>query len=150
MRSNWLWVLQNMVAGMQKTSNDAICALYIIQSLGLAEIADDFKPEGASWVDSEKLQRLLYILEDKDLPAHLKGRIVKKSYPYQLGMIFRDLSQRELWKGALSISYKNTATKWWIKKIGEDDPEMDKKVAENTLKKIRQRVARFKKKFKIA
>jgi len=47
MRSNWLWVLQNMVAGMQKTSNDAICALYIIQSLGLAEIADDFKPEGA-------------------------------------------------------------------------------------------------------
>ncbi len=149
MRANWLWALQNMVAGMRQTSNDAICALYIIHSLGLAEITDDFKPKGASWVDSEKLQRLLYILEDKDLPAHLKGKVIKKSYPYQLGMIFKDLSQRELWKGALSIAYKNSETKWWIKKIGEDDQEMDKKVAEAALEKIHRRVARLKKKFKI-
>jgi hypothetical protein len=113
MRSNWLWVLQNLIAGMGKTSNDAICALYIIQSLGLAEITDDFKPEGAAWVDSEKLHRLLYILEDKDLPSHLKGNIAKKSYPYQLGRIFNDLSQRELWKTALSIAYReNSKVKW--------------------------------------
>lgn len=35
------------------------------------------------------------------------------------------------------------------KKISEDDPEMDKKVAASTLKTIEERVARFKKKFKI-
>lgn len=149
-RLNWLWFLHNLIAGAEKTANDAICALYIIQSLGLAEIADDFKPEGITWVDSKKLQGLLYVLERKVLSV-FKGKVVKKSYPFQLGRIFKDLSQRGLWKAALSIAYKgNDKVKWWTAKIGEDDPEMDKKVAESTLKLIEKRVAHFKKKFKIS
>ena len=143
--SNWLWILRNFAGGVdpnEKAScvgKNAMEAAYIAQQLRLMHVTDDFKPYGRTRIESGILMRLCYLIDKLSFTSRLACKLVKESYPYQLGLVFRGLTQDQIICAAIHLAYNGT-------KMTKDELQ----TGEETLKIINQRVARFKKRFKIA
>lgn len=141
---NWFWILHNFAAGIdsnEETScgDEVINAVYIAQTLGLIQAADDFKPYGRARIESKILIRLCFLIDETSATSRLACKLVKKSYPFQLGLVFRGLTQDQITCAAIHLAYNGTKM-----------TKSELLTGEEALKIIKQRVARFKKRFKIA
>jgi len=134
-------MLNNFIAGMGKDDKDSvIAALYIAQSFGLIEAAEDFKPYGRARIESKILSRLTYLVTEMWASSSFSQKPIKKSYPYQLGLIFR---------GFEKFSDKIPLAALYLAYDGQKLMENEATIGEEALNAIKARIAKIKKKFKI-